>query len=108
MYPKVLRVRSDRSPLIHEFLPLVQEIVLAITAEYTDWSRPVQHPVHIRDLTAEALHDACFVSPVVVAASHLYTPTRTAFLYVLDHRPDDPDPKVSKNSGAELSEQDVL
>lgn len=70
--------------------------MLAITAEYTDWARPVQHPVHIRDLTAEALHDAAYVAPVTVAANQLASTTRTTFLYVLDHRPDEPDPEVRK------------
>ncbi|XP_071547656.1 neuroligin-4, Y-linked-like [Panulirus ornatus] len=69
-----------------------KEIVLAITAEYTDWARPVQHPVNIRDLTAEALHDASFVSPVAVTANQLSTPARSSYLYVLDYRPDEPDP----------------
>lgn len=78
--------------LLHRRL---QEIVLAITAEYTDWARPVQHPVNIRDLTAEALHDACYVSPVTVSANQLYTPARSSYLYVLDYRPSDPDPVVS-------------
>ncbi|XP_063879832.1 neuroligin-2-like [Scylla paramamosain] len=82
----------------------LQEIVLAITAEYTDWARPVQHPVHIRDLTAEALHDAAYVSPVTIAANQLSSSTRTTFLYVLDHRPDDPDPET----GPEVSLNELL
>ncbi|XP_064079174.1 neuroligin-4, X-linked-like isoform X1 [Macrobrachium nipponense] len=63
----------------------LQEIMLAITAEYTDWSRAEQHPYNIRDLTAEALHDANIVSPVSMLASQLYTTSRTTYLYVLDH-----------------------
>nr|XP_045606459.1 neuroligin-1-like [Procambarus clarkii] len=88
------RDRLLRTFVTNNYRYHLQEIVLAITAEYTDWARPVQHPVHIRDLTAEALHDAAFVFPVTVAANQLYTPARTAFLYVLDYRPDEPDPEV--------------
>ncbi|XP_069159252.1 LOW QUALITY PROTEIN: neuroligin-4, X-linked [Procambarus clarkii] len=88
------RDRLLRTFVTNNYRYHLQEIVLAITAEYTDWARPVQHPVHIRDLTAEALHDAAFVFPVTVAANQLYTPARTAFLYVLDYRPDEPDPET--------------
>ncbi|KAK4305813.1 hypothetical protein Pmani_022307 [Petrolisthes manimaculis] len=94
-----LKVRLTNLTSPHSsFCPTLQEIVLAITAEYTDWARPVQHPVNIRDLTAEALHDACYVSPVTVSANQLYTPARSSYLYVLDYRPTDPDPV----SGPEL------
>ncbi|KAG7168677.1 Neuroligin-3-like [Homarus americanus] len=57
------RDRLLRTFVTNNYRYHLQEIVLAITAEYTDWSRPVQHPVNIRDLTAEAIHDASFVSP---------------------------------------------
>ncbi|XP_076053092.1 neuroligin-4, Y-linked-like isoform X2 [Oratosquilla oratoria] len=62
-----------------------QEIVLAIIDEYTDWDRPVQHPVNIRDLMAEALHDATVVSPMIANANQLWTPHRKMYFYVLDY-----------------------
>ncbi|XP_071550937.1 neuroligin-4, X-linked-like [Panulirus ornatus] len=98
------RDRLLRTFVTNNYRYHLQEIVLAITAEYTDWARPVQHPVHIRDLTAEALHDASFVSPVTVAANQLYTTGRTAFLYVLDYRPDEPDPET----GPDVSLNELL
>ncbi|XP_064120970.1 neuroligin-4, X-linked-like [Macrobrachium nipponense] len=64
----------------------MQEIMLAISSEYTDWSRAVQHPIGIRDMTGEALHDASIVSPMLVLARQLSTASRTTYLYVLDHR----------------------
>ncbi|XP_068229319.1 neuroligin-3-like isoform X2 [Palaemon carinicauda] len=64
----------------------LQEIMLAISSEYTDWSRAVQHPISIRDMTGEALHDANIVSPMLVLARQLCTASRTTYLYVLDHR----------------------
>ncbi|XP_047483001.1 neuroligin 4-like [Penaeus chinensis] len=91
------RDRLLRTFVTNNYRYHLQEIVLAITAEYTDWSRPVQHPVNIRDLTAEALHDAALVSPVTVAANQLYTAARAAYFYVFDHRPEEPDPEVGES-----------
>ncbi|KAK7083793.1 hypothetical protein SK128_008454, partial [Halocaridina rubra] len=56
-----------------------------ISAEYTDWSRAVQHPMKIRDLTGEALHDANLVSPMSILVNQLYTSARSTYLYVFDH-----------------------
>ncbi|XP_047482940.1 neuroligin-3-like [Penaeus chinensis] len=98
------RDRILRTFVTNNYRYHLQEIVLAITAEYTDWSRPVQHPVNIRDLTAEALHDAALVSPVTVAANQLYTAARAAFFYVIDHTLDDPDPE----RGPEVSLNELL
>ncbi|XP_063879674.1 neuroligin-3-like [Scylla paramamosain] len=86
------RDRLLRTFVTNNYKYHLQEIVLAITAEYTDWARPVQHPVNIRDLTAEALHDASFVTPVTVSANQLHNPSRSSFFYVLDFRPAKPDP----------------
>lgn len=34
------------------------EILAAAIHEYTDWERPVQHPISVRDETLDALADA--------------------------------------------------
>jgi hypothetical protein len=34
------------------------EILAASIHEYTDWERPVQHPISVRDETLDALADA--------------------------------------------------
>jgi hypothetical protein len=34
------------------------EILAAAIHEYTDWERPVQHPISVRDETLDALTDA--------------------------------------------------
>ena len=62
---------------------------MAITAEYTDWARPSQHPLALRDMTAEALHDASLVAPALTAAESLALANRLTFVYVLDNRPRD-------------------
>ncbi|XP_071440378.1 neuroligin-4, X-linked [Hetaerina americana] len=43
----------------------LSEILATVVNEYTDWERPVQHPVNIRDETLEALSDATVVAPLV-------------------------------------------
>ena len=62
---------------------------MAVTAEYTDWTRAVQHPVNLRDMTAEALHDATLVAPITATAAHLSTEAHKTFFYVLNYDDDD-------------------
>ncbi|XP_068213761.1 neuroligin-1-like [Palaemon carinicauda] len=62
----------------------LQEIMLAITAEYTDWSRSLYQPISIRDSTGQGLHNANIVSPMADLAKQLYTTSRSSYLYVLE------------------------
>ncbi len=41
-----------------DFSPHRGEILAAAIHEYTDWERPVQHPISVRDETLDALADA--------------------------------------------------
>ncbi|KAI5634722.1 carboxylesterase family domain-containing protein [Phthorimaea operculella] len=41
------------------------EIFAAIRNEYTDWEKPIQHPINIRDATLEALSDAAGAAPAL-------------------------------------------
>ncbi|XP_068214047.1 neuroligin-1-like [Palaemon carinicauda] len=72
-----------RSFVVNNYRYHLQEIMLAITAEYTDWSRSVHQPISIRDSTGQGLHDANIVSPMAVLAKQLYTTSRSSYLYVL-------------------------
>ncbi|XP_068214050.1 neuroligin-4, X-linked-like [Palaemon carinicauda] len=69
-----------REDLLRSFV----EIMLAITAEYTDWSRSLYQPISIRDSTGQGLHDANIVSPMTDLAKQLYTTSRSSYLYVLE------------------------
>ena len=63
------------------------EILATILNEYTDWERPVQHPVNLRDETLEALSDAQVVAPVVLTADvHSSTVSNKSFFYVFDYQ----------------------
>lgn len=63
------------------------EILATILNEYTDWERPVQHPVNLRDETLEALSDAQVVAPVILAADvHSSAASNRTFFYVFDYQ----------------------
>ncbi|XP_025831626.1 neuroligin-1 [Agrilus planipennis] len=64
----------------------LSEILATIVNEYTDWERPVQHPINIRDETLEALSDAQYVAPVIHTADLHSTEHRNSFLYVFDYQ----------------------
>ncbi|XP_068205529.1 neuroligin-1-like [Palaemon carinicauda] len=61
-----------RSFVVSNYRYHQQEIMLAITAEYTDWSRSLHQPISIRDSTGQGLHDANIVSPMTDLAKQLY------------------------------------
>lgn len=62
-----------------------QEIFLTIVNEYTDWTKPFQHPLNILDSTGEAVGDALVVAPLVRTAGLLSRAAPT-FLYVFAHQ----------------------
>lgn len=62
-----------------------QEIFLTIVNEYTDWTRPFQHPLNILDSTGEAVGDALVVAPLVRTAG-LLSRVAPTFLYVFAHQ----------------------
>ncbi|XP_066258610.1 neuroligin-4, Y-linked isoform X2 [Euwallacea similis] len=64
----------------------LSEILATIVNEYTDWEKPVQHPINIRDETLEALSDAQFVAPVVHTADLHSAEHRNSYLYVFDYQ----------------------
>ncbi|XP_068204945.1 neuroligin-4, X-linked-like [Palaemon carinicauda] len=78
-----------RSFVVSNYRYNLQEIMLAITAEYTDWSRSLHRPISIRDSTGQGLHDANIVSPMADLAKQLYTASRSSYLYVLEEEVSD-------------------
>jgi neuroligin len=45
-----------------------QEIFSIVRNEYTDWERPILHPIPLRDSTVEALSDALAIGPTLQVA----------------------------------------
>ncbi|XP_013148737.1 PREDICTED: neuroligin-4, X-linked isoform X2 [Papilio polytes] len=64
----------------------LSEILATIINEYTDWEKPVQHPINIRDETLEALSDAQVVAPAVLTADTHSALRRNSYLYVFDYQ----------------------
>lgn len=46
----------------------LNEIFSTIRNEYTDWDKPILHPINIRDSIMEALSDGHTVAPVIRVA----------------------------------------
>ncbi|XP_039763055.1 neuroligin-1-like [Pararge aegeria] len=58
------------------------EIFAAVRNEYTDWEKPIQHPINIRDATLEALSDAAGAAPALrLAQIHARRGARTFFAH---------------------------
>lgn len=60
------RCRAEHSFLIRSsFFSTTQVIFLTLINEYTDWSRPIEHPINLFDSLVDILGDALVVSPLI-------------------------------------------
>ncbi|GFW72235.1 neuroligin-1 [Trichonephila clavipes] len=84
----VRRDRMLRTLVRNLFTFHLQEIFLTIVNEYTDWTRPVQHPVNILDGTIDAMTDALVVAPSVSSANLFSKMMHNIFLYVFNYPSD--------------------
>ncbi|XP_035217282.1 neuroligin-2-like [Stegodyphus dumicola] len=64
------RDRLLRTLVRNLFTYHLQEIFLTVVNEYTDWSKPDQHPINVLDSTADAMGDALIVAPMMRTASY--------------------------------------
>lgn len=64
----------------------LNEILATIVNEYTDWERPVQHPINIRDETLEALSDAQVIAPAIQTVDLHSTDHKKPYLYVFEYQ----------------------
>ncbi|XP_065083960.1 neuroligin-1-like [Ochlerotatus camptorhynchus] len=62
------RNRLLRTYVRNAFTFHLNEIFSAVRNEYTDWDKPIQHPINIRDSTMEALSDGHTVAPLIKVA----------------------------------------
>lgn len=71
------------------------EIFAAIRNEYTDWERPIQHPINIRDATLEALADGAGAAPALrLAQLHARRGATTYFAHFAHQTRDAEYPQV--------------
>lgn len=76
------RNRVLRTYVRNAYVYHLNEIFSAIRNEYTDWDKPIQHPINIRDSTMEALSDGHTVSPLIrVAYLHARRGAKTYFFH---------------------------
>lgn len=59
------RDRLLRTLVRNLFTYHLQEIFLTVVNEYTDWSKPDQHPINVLDSTTDAMSDALVIAPLV-------------------------------------------
>ncbi|CAL1270996.1 unnamed protein product [Larinioides sclopetarius] len=69
----------------------MQEIFLTIVNEYTDWTRPVQHPISILDATLEALGDGLTVAPLIRTGNYHSKTNSKTYFYVFGYQTENGD-----------------
>ncbi|OXA46197.1 Neuroligin-4, Y-linked [Folsomia candida] len=62
------------------------EIMAACLHEYTDWERPIQHPISVRDETLDALADAQIVAPLVKLGDLHSQSNSKSYFYVFEYQ----------------------
>ncbi|PSN41628.1 hypothetical protein C0J52_17766 [Blattella germanica] len=76
------RNRVLRTYIRNAYVYHLNEIFSTVRNEYTDWDKPIQHPINIRDSTMEALSDGHTVSPLVrVGYIHARRGAKTYFFH---------------------------
>lgn len=83
------RNRILRTFIRNAYIYHLNEIFSAVRNEYTDWDKPVLHPIIIRDSTMEALSDGHTVAPLMrIAFYHARRGAKTYF-YHFNHQSKD-------------------
>ncbi|XP_015588144.1 neuroligin-1 [Cephus cinctus] len=76
------RNRIMRTFIRNAYVYHLNEIFSAVRNEYTDWDKPVLHPINIRDSTMEALSDGHTVAPLMrIAYYHARRGAKTYFYH---------------------------
>lgn len=87
------RDRLLRTLVRNLFTYHLQEIFLTVVNEYTEWSKPDQHPINILDSTTDAMSDALIIAPLVRTGnfhSRVQDPKKPrTFQYVFTHQTED-------------------
>lgn len=62
------------------------EIMATVINEYTDWERPVRHPISTREETLALLSDALYGAPVMHTGNLHSLASSMTYLYVFDYQ----------------------
>ena len=60
-----------------------KEIFASVVSEYTEWNKPLQHPINMRDNTVMALTDGQYVAPILKLAQFM---PENVYMYVFHHK----------------------
>ena len=63
-----------------------KEIFASIISEYTEWNKPLQHPINLRDDTIAALTDGQYVAPILRLAQFM---PQMGYFYVFHYKKSD-------------------
>lgn len=97
------RNRVLRTFIRNSFVYHLNEIYAAVRNEYTDWDKPIQHPINIRDSTMEALSDGHTAAPMLrVALLHARRGATTYFYHFAYQTKEGDYPQVSNFSLMQL------
>lgn len=92
------RNRVLRTYVRNAYIYHLNEIFSTVRNEYTDWDKPILHPINIRDSTLEALSDGHTVSPLVrVGYLHARRGAKTYFFHFGYQSKETDYPQVSQN-----------
>lgn len=76
------RNRVLRTFIRNAYVYHLNEILSAVRNEYTDWDKPILHPINIRESTMEALSDGHTVAPLMrIAFYHARRGANTYFFH---------------------------
>jgi len=88
---RILRTYVRNSYVYH-----LNEIFSAVRNEYTDWDKPIPHPINLRDSVIEGLSDGHTVAPAIkVAYLHARRGAKTYFFHFGYQSKDSGYPQVS-------------
>jgi len=100
-----LQVISEaRSQNLNKYALCLQEILLTIVNEYTDWTRPFFHPISLFDSLVDIFSDALVVAPAIQAGLLHSTLSRGTYFYTFSHQTENGDynPRLGCIQGQDL------
>lgn len=98
------RDRILRTYVRNAYVYHLNEIFSTLKNEYTDWERPVQNPLNVRDATLEVLSDGHTVAPLIkVGYLHTMRGGRTYFMHFHHQSNERNFPQVSHGDLADSS-----
>ncbi|KAG8267778.1 neurexin protein binding [Homalodisca vitripennis] len=85
------RNRILRTYVRNAYVYHLNEIFSTVRNEYTDWDKPIVHPINVRDSTLEALSDGHTVSPLLKVALLHSRRGASTHLFHFNYQPKDTD-----------------